>query len=205
MTGLNLPKKCGVMLLPGCTLFPHGGLPLYIYEERYRTMLSQALEGDCVFAVGCAPEQDDGDDLEFPSVGTAGLVRACRSRDDGSSELLLHGVIRVRFTKWLDDEPFPCALIEPVISEPLEPSRDKGAIAMLRGTVEDCLVELPDEVRQGVMTLMDQADEAGLLTDLLSQQLVHDIDLRQRLLETVSVGDRVAMLCGFLEKIRPDK
>lgn len=203
MTGLNLPKKCGVMLLPECTLFPHGGLPLYIFEERYRAMLLQALEGDCVFSVGRLRERGDGEEPEISPVGTAGLVRACRRRDDGTSELLLHGVIRVRFSEWLEDEPFPCALIEPVLCEPLDPARDKAAIATIKGAVEDCLVELPEEVRAGVMSLMDQADEAGLLTDLVAQQLVHDGDLRQRLLETVSVGERVATLCGFLDKIRP--
>ena len=52
MTGLNLPQKCGVMLLPDCTLFPQGGLPLFIFEERYRLMLNEALAEDCIFAVG---------------------------------------------------------------------------------------------------------------------------------------------------------
>ncbi len=40
------------MLLPDCTLFPHGGLPLHIFEPRYRRMLEESLEGDCFFAIG---------------------------------------------------------------------------------------------------------------------------------------------------------
>ena len=39
---IQLPDRCGVMLLPDCTLFPHGGLPLYIFEPRYRAMLEEA-------------------------------------------------------------------------------------------------------------------------------------------------------------------
>ena len=34
MSSLNIPETCGVMLLPDCTLFPHGGLPLHIFEPR---------------------------------------------------------------------------------------------------------------------------------------------------------------------------
>ena len=42
------------MLLPDCTLFPHGGLPLHIFEPRYRQMLDDALEDSCFFAVAPA-------------------------------------------------------------------------------------------------------------------------------------------------------
>ena len=193
------------MLLPDCTLFPHGGLPLYIFEERYRIMLRRALEGDCVFAVGRKEEGEWLEDAPASDVGTAGLVRACKEREDGTSELLLHGVIRVKFTKWFDDEPYPCALIEPLISEPLRPSRDKAAMATLKGAVEDCIADLPQDAHDGVITVMNQADDAALMTDLAAQELVHDVDLRQQLLETVSVGERVMKLCEFLERIRPEK
>ena len=168
-------------------------------------MLRRALEGDCIFSVGRKQEGPDGEDEPASDVGVAGLVRACKERNDGTSELLLHGVIRVRFMEWFDDEPYPCAEIEPLVSEPLEPSHDEAAMATLKGAVEDCLSGLPQEVYDGVMTVMNQADEAGLMTDLAAQQLVHDVDLRQKLLETLSVGDRVAKLCEFLEKVRTKK
>jgi Lon protease-like protein len=84
------------MLLPDCTLFPHGGLPLHIFEPRYREMLREALEGHCFFAVA----RLSGDETAAPAqcasqVGTIGLVRASHEQADGTSQLLLHGVMRV--------------------------------------------------------------------------------------------------------------
>lgn len=196
MTGLNLPRKCGVMILPDCTLFPHGGLPLFIFEERYRLMLDQALEGDCIFAVARQSEP------HAASIGTVGLVRASREREDGTSELLLHGVIRVKFNEWLDDEAFPTALIEPVLGQPLDKDQNIAAMLALKGSVEDSLFGVPKEVRSGVLNLLNQADEAGLMADLVAQQLIQDPDLRQLLLETIPVGERVALLCQFLEKVK---
>lgn len=196
MTGLNLPRKCGVMVLPDCTLFPHGGLPLYIFEQRYRLMLDRALEGDCVFAVARMSES------HMASIGTVGLVRASMEREDGTSELLLHGVIRVRFSEWLEDEAYPMALIEPLFGQPLDKIQNLAAMAVLKGSVEDCLAGVPAEVRNGVLHLLSQADEAGLMADLVAQQLIQDPDLRQLLLETIPVGERVALLCGFLEKLK---
>lgn len=203
MTGLNLPQKCGVMLLPDCTLFPHGGLPLFIFEERYRLMLAEALAEDCIFAVGRV--RDDGENQTISPVGTAGLIRASREREDGTSELLLHGVIRVRFIEWLDDKPFPRALIEPVLSEPMDSRKGEAAMATLRGTVEDGIAHLPEEVRTGVVTLLDQAEEPGLMADLVAQQFVHEPDLRQRLLETISPGERISLICGFFEGLKGGK
>jgi len=197
MTGLNLPKKCGVMLLPDCTLFPHGGMPLYIFEERYREMLDDALAGECVFAVGRIRDDGNGRE-EISPIGTAGLVRASRLDGDGTSQLLLHGVIRVRFSEWLDGKPYPFALIEPVLSEDLVGRVGEAAMKTLRGSVEDAIDGLSGDVQSGVMSLLDQADEPGLMADLVAQQFVHDPDLRQELLEAVAVGERIRLLCGFL-------
>jgi Lon protease-like protein len=200
MTGLNLPQKCGVMLLPDCTLFPHGGLPLYIFEERYRLMLAEALAGDCIFAVGRL--SGEGEKQAISPIGTAGLIRASREREDGTSELLLHGVIRVRFIEWLDDKPYPCALIEPLLSEPMDGRKGEAAKATLRGTVEDGIAHLPEEVRTGVSALLDQADDPGLMADLVAQQFVHEPELRQKLLETTSPGERISLICGFFEGLK---
>lgn len=200
MTGLNLPKECGVMLLPDCTLFPQGGLPLFIFEERYRLMLADALAGDCVFAVGRV--RNEGEKETVSPVGTAGLIRASREREDGTSELLLHGVIRVRFMKWLEDKPYPCALIEPVLPEPMEPGKGEAAMKTLRGAVEDGISHLPAEVRDAVITILEQTDEPTLMADVVAQQFVHEPDLRQELLETESTAKRISMLCGFFQNLQ---
>lgn len=202
MTGLNLPKKCGVMLLPDCTLFPQGGLPLFIFEERYRLMLADALAGDCVFAVGRV--RDGGESETISSVGTAGLIRASREREDGTSELLLHGVIRVKFLEWLEDKPYPCALIEPVLPVPMEAGKESAAMKTLKGSVEDGIAHLPAEVREAVMTMLDKTDEPALMADVVAQQFVHEPDLRQKLLETESVGERIGLLCEFFHNIQAE-
>lgn len=199
MTGLNLPKKCGVMLLPDCTIFPHGGLPLYIFEERYRIMLEEALAGECVFAVTRVKKATDGGEDVISQMGTAGLVRASREGEDGTSQLLLHGVIRVKFTEWLEEKPYPFALIEPVTMAPLPEEQGEAAMKTLRGAVEDATEKLPDEIKAGVATLLDQANEPAILADLVAQQFVHEPDLRQTLLEVKSVGEMMSLLCAFFE------
>lgn len=189
------------MLLPNCTLFPHGGLPLFIFEPRYRKMLDDALEGDCIFAVArlLGDETKDLADCVAP-VGTIGLVRASREQDDGTSQLLLHGVMRVRFTEWFGDLDYPFASIEPVISVFTPEHQSNAAMKTLRGAVEDAIRPLPEEVQSGVFALLDRAEDPALMTDIICQQFIHEADLRQNLLEMDQVGDRIPVICEYLRK-----
>ena len=199
MASIHLPERCGVMLLPDCTLFPHGGLPLYIFEPRYRQMLEEALEGDCFFAVARLLGAALGDPADYVApVGTIGLVRASREQNDGTSQLLIHGVMRVRFTDWHEGRNYPFASVEPVISVFTPENQAQAAMKTLRGAVEDAVRPLPEEVQAGVFALLDRADEPGLMTDIIAQQFVHEADLRQRLLEMDLVGDRIPEICEYL-------
>lgn len=165
-------------------------------------MLEDALEGDCFFAVarllGAAP---GGPADRVAEVGTIGLVRVSRESEDGTSQLLLHGVMRVRFTAWYDDHDYPYASIEPVISVFTPANQAMAAMKTLRGAVEDAIRTLPAEVQAAVLALIDRADDPGLMTDIVSQQFIHEPDLRQRLLETESIGARISLICEFLRKI----
>src|SRR5436309_5492440 len=87
---VTLPKQLPVMPLPGAVLFPHALLPLYIFEPRYRNMLEHALHHHRMFCItlikpSCpdwhAPE-------DFFHLATAGLIRACVGRADGTSNLV---------------------------------------------------------------------------------------------------------------------
>lgn len=202
MSALELPETCGVMLLPDCTLFPHGGLPLRIFEPRYRKMLADALEGSCFFAVTRLLSEE----TKFPAactapVGTIGLIRASHEQEDGTSQLLLHGVLRVRFTEWLIHHPYPCARIVPVVPTFELPGQETAAMKTMRGAVEDAIRLLPPEIQQGILSLLDRADEPGLMADIICQQFIHDPDLRQELLETESVSARIPVICQTLARL----
>ena len=187
------------MLLPDCTLFPHGGLPLFIFEPRYRMMLEEALEGDCFFAVARLLAEEDGDPAGYVApVGTIGLVRASREQENGTSQLLIHGVMRVRFTEWHAERDYPFASVEPVVSVFTPESQAPAAMKTLRAAVEDAIRPLPEEVQSGVFALLDRADDPGLMTDIISQQFIHEPGLRQRLLEMDAVGDRIPVICEYL-------
>src|SRR5947199_5249772 len=101
-SSVTLPKKVPVMPLPGALLFPHALLPLYIFEPRYRQMLEHALNHHRIFSVALVkPDRYDWQSpADFFHIAGVGLIRACVGRGDGSSNLILQGLERVRFTSF---------------------------------------------------------------------------------------------------------
>src|ERR1700751_5139853 len=115
---MELPDKVPVMPLPGAVLFPHALLPLYIFEPRYCEMLERALSHHRIFCVALikpsCPDWHAPED--FFHRATAGLIRACVGRSDGTSNLILQGLQRLRFPSFDQERPFPIASIYSVES-----------------------------------------------------------------------------------------
>src|SRR5437868_14801503 len=118
-SSISLPDHVPVMPLPGALLFPTALLPLHIFEPRYQEMLELALREHRMFSVALIKPQrtqwKTTDD--FFHVAGIGLIRACVGRGDGTSNLILQGLRRVRFTGFDQSAPFPIARIEPLESE----------------------------------------------------------------------------------------
>src|SRR5947208_10509883 len=102
---MELPREVPVMTLSSAILFPQALLPLYIFEPRYRRMLSDTLNSHRMFSVAM---QRPGRTRETPcAVAGLGLIRASVSRKDGSSNLVLQGITRVEFTKTVRYKHYP--------------------------------------------------------------------------------------------------
>ena len=203
MAALQLPDKLGVILLPDCTLFPHGALPLHIFEPRYRQMLREAVESDCLFCVGRLTGTEIPDLASCTAeIGTAGLIRASREQSDGRSNLLLHGLCRIRFTEWLPGKPYPFARVTRIPSEILEEGPSSDETRRLREVVEAILLGFPDDLVTKVQQLLDRTSDPGMMSDAIAQQFVQDTTLRQSLLEELSIPRRIDLLIEHLRTLR---
>ena len=197
---VTLPDEIPVMPLPGAVLFPHALLPLYIFEPRYRDMLEHALQHDRMFSVtlikpSCPEWQAPEDFFHFATVG---LIRACVGRSDGTSNLVLQGLHRVRFTSFAQESPFPVAKIE-VIESSNDPTVETEALG-------EKVVELYRKLKRNGRQLPSKIDDyltqlgdLEMLADLVASTFVDDPLRRQRMLEEPSVNQRLRLLITFLQ------
>ncbi len=186
-----------VMALSGVTLFPNALLPLYIFEPRYRRMLTQVMAGDRIFAVGMV-RPDTGEESIFPVAG-AGLVRACVDQPDGTSQLILQGLARVRFDDFAQTEPY-------LIGRTAEFSTirdDEESDAVLGQELQEICrglvsrgVELPGTFTQAIAEL----DDPAMLGDLVAQHLVRDPLAAQKILSADRLTERLRQLVATLRE-----
>jgi len=197
---VDLPDEVPVMPLPGAVLFPHALLPLYIFEDRYRDMLEHALQRDRMFSVtlikpSCAEWRAPDVFFHFATVC---LIRACVDRGDGTSNLVLQGLHRVRFSTFQQETPFPIARIDIIEST-------NSAIVESEALAEKVL-ELYAKLKRAERRLPPKVDrylaQLGYLemrADLVASTFVDDPLRRQRMLEESSLNQRLRLLITYLQ------
>ena len=197
---VTLPNEVPVMPLPGAVLFPHALLPLYIFEPRYREMLEHALQRDRMFSVTLlkpsCPEWHAPED--FFHFATVGLIRACVGRGDGTSNLVLQGLHRVRFKSFEQESPFPVAKIDIVKStddSTIETEALGEKVLELYGKLKRAERQLPAKVDR----YLAQLGDLEMLADLVASTFVEDPLRRQRMLEESSLNQRLRLLITYLQ------
>src|SRR6266498_2619066 len=216
---MDLPREVPVMTLPSAILFPQALLPLYIFEPRYRRMLSDALNSHRMFSVAM---QRPGRMREMPcAVAGLGLIRASVSRKDGSSNLVLQGITRVELTQTVRYKPYRVHRIRPLessatdsvavdaltvkvlelVSERLEQGFELPLHVLKKlGQLDDLdLNQLPPgfALKQGI-EILAKLNNPDQIADLVSCTLLSSPTERQLLLESIDLETRLKHLIHFL-------
>jgi uncharacterized protein len=95
--------------LPNGALLPGELLPLHVFEPRYRAMLEVVRKGDRLIAVGTLMPGWETDYHGSPAVAEiVGLGRIVKDRlnSDGTSDIVLHGLLRGEVVEELPARPF---------------------------------------------------------------------------------------------------
>lgn len=198
-TLLTLP----VFPLPDVTLFPHTFLPLHVFEARYRAMITDALARDRRIAIvrlrpGFEAHYDGKPEI-VPIAG-AGEIVSCERLASGRFNILVKGQWRVR----IDGEVPSDTLYRIARARSLEDvpaSGDvSGVVSRIRGACRRLLVALerPVDVLDGALA-PEQA--AGAIADRVAAAFLPDPALRQSLLETLDVGERLRRVSSALDDL----
>jgi Lon protease-like protein len=197
---LSLPAQAPLMVLPGALLFPHALLPLYIFEPRYRAMLAHCLDGERMFCIALmkpgiseAVRRD-----QFFDVAGCGLVRACVGNPDGTANLILQGLARVRFIGFVQDKPFRIAEITELESQ----DEDTVEAEALGVKVVELCRQLKDrglEPSAQLDAFLSHLTNLDMLADLVAHTFVADPFLRQTLMEETRVPARLRLLIQYLD------
>ena len=192
----KLPETLPVMVLERLYLLPGGIQPLFIFEERYRRMLEHALSTDRVFAIG-----DRRRDGSVRPIVTAGLIISAVRAADGTSQLVLQGIHRMRITGWQQEEPFLIATVEPFETDPGPAEK----VNELSQEVEALLEQftLP-EIAGNLILLrqrLSQRNDPSFTCDLVASLALRRPAISRALLEERRLLKRLEILIRELKRV----
>jgi Lon protease-like protein len=179
--GLELPMfPLGSVLLPGM------GLPLHLFEPRYRVMMHDLEQSNSqefgVVLIERGSEVGGGDTRG--QVGCRAVIAQAEEQADGSWVLIAVGTERIKVVAWLPDDPYPRAS---VVTWPDDRTDQQ---------LDQALIEGAERLARRVAALAVEMGAQGLLAD---SQLSPDPSSRLYELATMApLGalDRSRLLCA---------
>ncbi len=205
MTESAHPTLARLGMFPlSAVLYPHAQIPLHVFEPRYRALTRDCLAGDSRFGVVLierGAEVGGGD--QRMAVGTRAVITKAAALSDGRWLLIVRGDVRIRVGEWLDDDPYPLAMVEEwaprveaVGSDLLQ--RAEQSVRRTRGLLSESGASsaLPAE------TQLDDDPEVA------SWQLCAEAPLTmfdaQRVLSAPGTAERLALLLELTEAMEQD-
>jgi ATP-dependent Lon protease len=164
-------------------------------------MLEHALREQRMFSVALIkPERSQWNSTDdFFHFAGVGLIRACVGRGDGTSNLILQGLGRARFTGFEQSAPFPIARIEPLESESsnsVETDALGAKVIELYSRLKSAGRQLPEKVD----SYLSQLGDMEMLADLMAATFINDPWRRQELLEELSLNRRLRLVIQYLRE-----
>jgi Lon protease-like protein len=93
--------------------FPGSVIPLHIFEPRYQQLTTDCLAGDARFGIVLIERGSEvgGGDQRAP-IGTEVHITKAMPLSDGRWLVMATAERRIRLVEWLDDDPYPLAMVE---------------------------------------------------------------------------------------------
>jgi uncharacterized protein len=189
--------------LPDVTFFPHTFLPLHVFEARYRAMITDALARDRRIVVArLRPGFEatyEGKPAIFPVAGGGQIVN-CERLASGRFNILVKGEWRVR----IEGEVPTDTLYRLARARRLDDAPAVDDVAALVGRIRtSCkrLLEALDRPLDVLDGALGAGQDPGAIADRVAAAFLPDPDLRQSLLESVDVGDRLRRVADALEDL----
>lgn len=197
---ISLPEVVPVMSLSNTTLFPQAVIPLYIFEERYRTMLSDALSTHRM--IGIADIESDFESItnDPNKIASVGIIRACKKNSDGTSHLILQGLARIYIKQLSFDQPYAQAKILEAKSLKKETSSDYLNIKpTLLESIQN-LLQLNHQLPEDILPFLANIDDPETILDIAIASICPSGSEKQILLETLDLEERYNVFQNFLIK-----
>jgi Lon protease-like protein len=188
----------------GAVLYPGMLLPLHIFEERYRQLVRDLLDGPeprrfGVIAIRKGRETGIDGVRSLYEIGCTATLRRAERHDDGRYDIVTVGTQRFRLRGLDETRPYLQGEVEMLADEPPAPAEAGPAVQVIQAAFREYLDALT-EWGGATVRLEDLPDEAELLSFIVAAAMVIDLPERQAMLAEPDTLRRLAMQRALLSR-----
>jgi len=200
---LNIPDVLAILPLRGTVIFPQAVMPLAVGRPASVRLIQEALQGSRI--VGAVmqrdPAVDDPRAQGLHAIGTVIIIHKALKQPDGTLRLVVQGLARFRITDVVQETPFLRARIQRLTDEAPSATLEVEALARTASGLFQKVVALSPTLPDELANVLGAAEGPGALADLIAGSLpTLPTALRQELLETMGVAERLQRLVAALTK-----
>ena len=192
--------KYPVLPLRDIVVFPHMIVPLFVGREKSVRALEDVMKDDkkILLVAQKNATQDDPEPGDIYDVGTLSTVLQLLKLPDGTVKVLVEGVQRAKISDFVNNSEFfeaNAVLIE-------EQSQDESELVALSRTVVsqfEQYIKLNKKIPPEVLVSINQIEDASKLADTVASHLALKISEKQKLLESVSITERLERVFSYME------
>ena len=198
---MRIPEKLPIIELPNTYLFPSASIPLHIFENKYQEMLSDVISGDRMFCIGTIQKSESVNDYldNIYPYSTAGLLRACVVNENGTANLILEGIKRIKITELENHKPYKIGRVQVITSNTTDEewvlSADEKIKSILLG---DSFSYQTENSEMNINQILENLGKPEDTANFVSQYFISDQLTLRKLLSLESIDERLEVILKFL-------
>ena len=200
---VEIPNKLPLLPVRDIVIFPYMLLPLFVGREMSIKAIEAALSSNrLIFLVAQkALEVENPTPQDIYKVGTVGLITRMLKLPDGRIKILVQGLAKAKTLKYVQTEPNYIVEIER-ISEPKVPEVTLELEALMRNVKEQLekMVTLGKVLLPDIMVIIENIEDPGRLSDIITSNLGLKVDVAQEVLEIIPPIQRLKKVSEILNK-----
>src|SRR5881409_417814 len=199
-----VPDILSILPLRNTVVFPRAVVPLGAGRASSLRLIEEALAGSRL--VGAVLQRDAAEEAPdaagLYTVGTVVVIHKAFKQADGTLRLIVQGLERFRIVEMVQESPYLRARIEHIADDgDTSPTVELEALARSALGLFQKVVSLSPTLPDELANVAAAAEGPSALADLIASSLpTLSTALRQELLETIAVKQRLERLVGALGK-----
>ncbi|MGB8348271.1 MAG: LON peptidase substrate-binding domain-containing protein, partial [Ktedonobacteraceae bacterium] len=195
----NIPDILPVLPLKDTVVYPYAVQPLGAGQPRSIRLIDDVMRGDrlVVLVAQKSADTDQAGPDDIFRIGTAARVARMLRMPDGTIQIIVQGLERVEIGEFTQEKPY---LVARITVKPDVQEHDDETEAIKRNVVSyfQRLVALVQSIPEGVAAAALNLEEPRQVLYVIATFIQMELELRQKLLETDSVREKLTQLSSYL-------